>query len=166
METSSFPTDSSRPLFKQIEIFSILTVWLYISTVSTFLNIRELLECLLGISPSGGKPCGGNKQDKKEKQYFYSKSDWFRHNSILYKPRRTLQTAKLKEQNNKASVRWFHVFEISGNSNGDQVQKLKEHKNFIPLYMFYYHFEFVLIQITMFRQVPHFFKTALKVDRV
>ena len=37
------PTDSSRPLtFKQIEIFSIyiLTVWLYISTVSTFLNIR------------------------------------------------------------------------------------------------------------------------------
>ena len=39
-ETSSLPTDSSRPLFKQIEIFSILTVWLYISTVSTFLNIR------------------------------------------------------------------------------------------------------------------------------
>ena len=37
---SSLPTDSSRPLFKQIEIFSILTVWLYISTVSTFLNIR------------------------------------------------------------------------------------------------------------------------------
>ena len=39
METSSLPTDSSRPLFKQIDIFSgILTV--YISTVSSFLNIR------------------------------------------------------------------------------------------------------------------------------
>ena len=40
IETSSLPTDSSRPLFKEIEIFSILTVWLYISSVSTFLNIR------------------------------------------------------------------------------------------------------------------------------
>ena len=40
IETSSLPTNFSRPLFKQIEIFSILTVWLYISTVSTFLNIR------------------------------------------------------------------------------------------------------------------------------
>ena len=40
IETSeSLPTDSSRPLFKQIEIFSLLTVWLYISTVSTFLDI-------------------------------------------------------------------------------------------------------------------------------
>ena len=39
IETSSLPTYSSRPLFKQIEIFSMLTVWLYISTVSTFLNI-------------------------------------------------------------------------------------------------------------------------------
>ena len=38
IETSSLPTDSSRPLFKQIEIFSILTVRLYISTVSTLLN--------------------------------------------------------------------------------------------------------------------------------
>ena len=38
IETSSLPTDSSRPLFKQIEIFSTLMVWLYISTVSTFLN--------------------------------------------------------------------------------------------------------------------------------
>ena len=32
IETSSLPTDSSRPLFKQIEIFSILTEWLFIST--------------------------------------------------------------------------------------------------------------------------------------
>ena len=37
IETSSLPTDSSRPLFKQIEIFSGI---LYVSTVSTFLNIR------------------------------------------------------------------------------------------------------------------------------
>ena len=29
IETSSLPTDSSRPLFKQIEIFSIMTEWLY-----------------------------------------------------------------------------------------------------------------------------------------
>ena len=40
VQTSSLSTDSSWPLFKQIKIFSILTVWLYISTVSTFLNIR------------------------------------------------------------------------------------------------------------------------------
>ena len=59
IETSSLPTDSSRRLFKQIEIF--LVYGLYISTVSTFLNIRELLVCLLGISPFGETdPCGGN----------------------------------------------------------------------------------------------------------
>ena len=38
IETSSLPTDSSRPLFEQIEIFSIY--WLHICTVSTVLNIR------------------------------------------------------------------------------------------------------------------------------
>ena len=38
IETSSLPTDSSRPLFKQIKIFQ--AYWLYISTVGTFLNIR------------------------------------------------------------------------------------------------------------------------------
>ena len=38
IETSSLPTDSSRPLFKQIEIFSIYR--LHICTVSTVLNIR------------------------------------------------------------------------------------------------------------------------------
>ena len=54
IETSSLPTDSSRPLFKQIEIF-FLPYWLYITTVSTFLNIRAslILECLLGIEPAG-----------------------------------------------------------------------------------------------------------------
>ena len=59
IETSSLPTDSSQPLFKQIEIFSILTVWLYISTVSTFLNIRASYYSassgfrLLGEVPTG-----------------------------------------------------------------------------------------------------------------
>ena len=40
IETSSLPTDSSRPLLKQIEIF-FLVYWLYISTVRTFLYIRS-----------------------------------------------------------------------------------------------------------------------------
>ena len=59
IKTSSLPTDSSRRLFKQIEIFSILTVWLYISTVSAFLNIRASYKSassgfrLLGEIPSG-----------------------------------------------------------------------------------------------------------------
>ena len=38
IETSSLPTDSSRPLFKQKIFSDIPTV--YILTVSTFLNIR------------------------------------------------------------------------------------------------------------------------------
>ena len=52
-------TDSSRPPFEQIEMFSILTVWLYISTVSTFLNIRASSKSassgfrLLGEIPAG-----------------------------------------------------------------------------------------------------------------
>ena len=57
IETSSLSTDSSRPLLKQIEIFSILTVCLYISTVSTFLSIRASYES----ASSGRNPCGGNK---------------------------------------------------------------------------------------------------------
>ena len=64
IETSSLPTDFWRPLFKQIEIFSILNCKYF--PVSTFnckyfpQYTRELLECLLGISPSGRNPCGGN----------------------------------------------------------------------------------------------------------
>ena len=42
IETSSLPTNSSWPLFKQIEIF-FLIYWLYISTISTFLHIRASL---------------------------------------------------------------------------------------------------------------------------
>ena len=52
IETSSLPNDSSRPLFKQ-------TVWLYMSTVSTFLNICASYQSassgfrLLGEIPAG-----------------------------------------------------------------------------------------------------------------
>ena len=56
---ASLPTDSSRPLFKQIEIFSILTIWLYISTVSTFLNIRaSYLSASSGFRLLGEIPAG------------------------------------------------------------------------------------------------------------
>ena len=49
--TLSLPTDSSRPLFKQIEIFSgILTVYFNCKYFPFY--TRELLECLPGISPS------------------------------------------------------------------------------------------------------------------
>ena len=59
IETSSLPTDSSRPLFKQTEIFSILTVWLYISTVSTVLNIRaSYLSASSGFRLQGEIPAG------------------------------------------------------------------------------------------------------------
>ena len=34
IETSSLPTDSSRPLFKQIEFFSILTVLVIVDTTA------------------------------------------------------------------------------------------------------------------------------------
>ena len=70
-EASSLPTDSSQPLFKQIEIFSILTVWLYISAVLSLKCTRELLECLLGISPSGRNPCGGNKSMINKRRITY-----------------------------------------------------------------------------------------------
>ena len=57
---SSLPTNSSRPLFKQIEIFfwHILTVYFNCNYFPQYTS--ELLECLLGISPSGRNPCGGN----------------------------------------------------------------------------------------------------------
>ena len=46
-------SDFRQSTRKERKDFSILTVWLNISTVSTFLNICELLECLLGILPRG-----------------------------------------------------------------------------------------------------------------
>ena len=62
IETSSLPTDSSRPLFKQIKIFSsILTVYLNCKYCPYY--TRELLGCLLGISPSWRNPCGGKNQN-------------------------------------------------------------------------------------------------------
>ena len=61
IETSSLPTNSSRPLFKQIEIF------FYIDCMTVYFNCkyfpwytRQLLGCLLRISPSGRNPCRGN----------------------------------------------------------------------------------------------------------
>ena len=59
IETSSLPTDSSHPLFKQVEIFpGILTVYFNCKYFPKYK--RELLECPLGISPSGRNPCGGH----------------------------------------------------------------------------------------------------------
>ena len=57
IETSSLPTDSSRPLFEQIEIFSsILTA--YLNCKYCPLYTCELLGYLLGISPLGEIPAG------------------------------------------------------------------------------------------------------------
>ena len=54
IETSSLPTDSLRPLFKQIKSFSgILTVYFNRKYIRT-----SYYECLLGISPSGRNPAG------------------------------------------------------------------------------------------------------------
>ena len=84
-----------------------------------------------------------HKQDKKtvggqmwkKKQKFYSKSDCFRHNSIPYKPRRTLQTEKSKEENNKASVRLLSCLRNFCKFKGRSSSKRKEHQNFIPFYV-------------------------------
>ena len=40
--------------------------------------MRELLECLLGISPSGRNPCGGNNPSS-----FYFARAWNHYNSIF-----------------------------------------------------------------------------------
>ena len=58
VETSSLPNDSMRTLVKQIEIFSCkLTV--YFNCMYLSIYTRELLGCLLGISPSERNPCRG-----------------------------------------------------------------------------------------------------------
>ena len=49
------PTDSSRPLFKQIKIFFFIDCMTVCFNYKYFPEYtRELLECLLGISPFGG----------------------------------------------------------------------------------------------------------------
>ena len=64
IETSSLPTDSSQPLFKQIEIFSsILTVCFNCKYFPQY--TRELLECPFGISPSGRSTRGGKNAFKR-----------------------------------------------------------------------------------------------------
>ena len=63
IETSSLPTDSSRPLFEQIETFSsILTV--YLNCKYCPLYTRQLLGCLHGISPLGEIPAGATSLKK------------------------------------------------------------------------------------------------------
>ena len=72
VETSSLPNDSMRTLVKQIEIFSCkLTV--YFNCMYLSIYTRELLGCLLGISPSERNPCRGGatstnvkKESKRE----------------------------------------------------------------------------------------------------
>ena len=59
VETSSLPKDSSRPLFKQIEIC--LTVYFNCKYFPSYTRELQLQECFLGISPSGRNPCGGKK---------------------------------------------------------------------------------------------------------
>ena len=61
IETSSLPTDSSQPLFKQIEIFSgILTVYFNCKYFPYY--TRELLACLLGFRLLGEIPAGAITQ--------------------------------------------------------------------------------------------------------
>ena len=111
----TYRTDSSRPLFKQIEIFSIytLTVWLYISIVSSFLNIRatrELLEYLLGISPSGRNPCGSNNHGDK--------SGW--HSSLRKKKNgggNKRRNIKLWSWTEKKCLRRFYLEKNKKNAN-------------------------------------------------
>ena len=72
-ETSPLRKDSMRFLFNQIEMFSgILTVYFNCHEYLFSLIYVELLERLLGISPSGRNPYGGNK--KALRQYFPSKN--------------------------------------------------------------------------------------------
>ena len=67
IETSSSPNDSMKPLIQQIEIFSgILTAKFKCKYFSTY--TRELLGCLLGISPSGRYSRGGTHAYSQFKQ--------------------------------------------------------------------------------------------------
>ena len=112
-----------------------------------------------------------HKQDKKtvggqmwkKKQTFYSKSDCFRHNSIPYKPRRTLQTEKSKEKNNKASVRLLSCLRNFWKFKGRSSSKRKEHKNFIPFYVLL-SFLVCINTDSKVQTGATLFKTALKVE--
>ena len=108
------------------------------------------------------KKCRLRKNVKKT-NIFYSKSDFFRHIRILYKPRRTLQTAKLKEQNNKASVRLLSRLRNFWKFKRGQVRKRKEHKNFI---LFHVLLSFLVCVNTdsKVQTGATLFKTALKVE--
>ena len=122
---------------------------------------RLVTPAITFITNKTKKPLG-DKCEKKPK-YFHNKSDCFRHNSIPYnKPRRTLQTEKSKEQNDKASVRLLqclrNLWKFKGRVKFQNVESTK----ILFLFMFYYHFQFVLIQIVQTGAI--LFKTALKVE--
>ena len=57
----------------------------------------------------------------------------------------------------------YQVFEISGNSNGGQVRKPKEHKNFIPFYVLL-SFLVCINTDSKVQAGATLFKTALKVE--
>ena len=58
-------------LLKQIDFF--FPANLTVSTVSTY--TRELLECLLGILPSGPNPCESKKKKKEKKSICITSAD-------------------------------------------------------------------------------------------
>ena len=57
----------------------------------------------------------------------------------------------------------YQIFEISGNSNGGQVRKRKEHKNFIPFYVLL-SFLVCINTDSKVQTGATLFKTALKVE--
>ena len=74
--------------------------------VTTIWKIKCLYPKMAGQNDGQNESLAGQVRDQAGHcpltgRYF---QPCFKLNSILYKPRRTLQTVKLKEQNNKASV--------------------------------------------------------------
>ena len=57
----------------------------------------------------------------------------------------------------------YQIFEISGNSNGGQVRKRKEHKNFIPFHVLL-SFLVCINTDSKVQKGATLFKTALKVE--
>ena len=109
IETSSLPSDSSRPLFKQIEIF-IVCMTVYFNCKYFPWYTRELLEYLLGISPSGRNPCGSNNHGDK--------SGW--HSSLRKKKNgggNKRRNIKLWSWREKMCLRRFYLEKNKKNAN-------------------------------------------------
>ena len=122
---------------------------------------RPLTRALTFITNKTKKPLEDKCEKKKQK--FYSKNDCFRHNSIPYKPRRTLQTEKSKEKNNKASVRLLSCLRNFWKFKGRSSSKRKEHQNFIPFYVLL-SFLVCINTDSKVQTGATLFKTALKVE--